>query len=151
MITDRQVRLLMSLLNQGIALVTAAAKAGMSERSARKYVRAGGAPSTLKVPRTWRTRADPYAEVWPEIEQLLRQDGSLEAKLVWAELLPGPLSTWAAAHSAATISKMACPLGAGSGSLLPPGPCTWRASAVGGAHDPVQFLATVSNWESNYR
>ena len=86
MITDKQVRLLMSLLKQGIPLVTAAAKAGMSERSARKYVRAGSAPSALKVAHTWRTRPDPYADVWPEVEALLHQDGSLEAKLVWAEL-----------------------------------------------------------------
>ena len=76
----------MSLLKQRIPLVTAAAKAGMSERSARKYVRAGSAPSALKVPHTWRTRADPYADVWPEVEALLLQDGSLEAKLVWGEL-----------------------------------------------------------------
>ncbi|MGH8206885.1 MAG: IS21 family transposase, partial [Steroidobacteraceae bacterium] len=33
-----------------------------------------------------RTRTDPFAQVWPEVETLLRQDGSLEAKLVWAEL-----------------------------------------------------------------
>lgn len=76
----------MSLLEQGISQVTAAAKAGMSERSARKYARAGLNPSQLKVAHTWRTRADPYGEVWPEIEALLRQDGSLEAKLIWAEL-----------------------------------------------------------------
>lgn len=76
----------MSLLKQRIPLVTAAAKAGMSERSARKYVRAGSAPSALKVPHTWRTRADPYADVWAEIEALLHQDSSLEAKLVWSEL-----------------------------------------------------------------
>src|SRR5579863_8898672 len=76
----------MSLLKRGIPLVAAAAKSGMSERSARKYVRAGSTPSALKVPHTWRTRPDPYAEVWPEVEGLLRQDASLEAKLVWAEL-----------------------------------------------------------------
>jgi len=76
----------MLLLKQGIPLVTAAAKSGMSERSARKYVRSGCAPSALKVAHTCRTRPDPFVEVWPEIEALLRQDGSLEAKLVWAEL-----------------------------------------------------------------
>ena len=76
----------MSLLNQGIVQVTAAAKAGMSERTARKYVRTGVTPSEAKLPHTWRTRVDPFAEVWPEIETLLRQDAGLQAKTVWAEL-----------------------------------------------------------------
>jgi transposase len=76
----------MSLLTQGIAQVTAAAKAGMSERSARKYGRLGRAPSQMKVPHTWRTRPDPFEGVWPEIEALLRQDGGLQAKTIWGEL-----------------------------------------------------------------
>ena len=76
----------MSLLKQGIAQVTAAAKAGMSERSARKYARSGRAPSQVKVAHTWRTRPDPFSEVWPEIQVLLHQDAGLEAKTVWNEL-----------------------------------------------------------------
>jgi transposase len=76
----------MSLITQGIPQVTAAAKAGMSERTARKYARSGRAPSQAKVPHTWRTRPDPFAEVWPEVEALLRQDGGLQAKTIWTEL-----------------------------------------------------------------
>ena len=76
----------MSLLTQGIPQVTAAAKAGMSERTARKYAHSGRAPSQAKVPHTWRTRPDPFADVWPEVEALLRQDGGLQAKTIWAEL-----------------------------------------------------------------
>jgi len=76
----------MSLLNQGISQVTAAAKAGMSERTARKYARTGQVPSHAKAPHTWRTRPDPFAEVWPEVEVLLSQDGGLQAKTIWAEL-----------------------------------------------------------------
>jgi transposase len=76
----------MSLLTQGIPQVTAAAKAGMSERSARKYARSGRAPSQVKVPHTWRTRPDPFEGVWPEIDALLRQDGGLQAKTIWSEL-----------------------------------------------------------------
>jgi transposase len=76
----------MSLLTQGIAQVTAAAKAGMSERTARKYVRSGRAPSQAKVPHTWRTRPDPFSDVWPQIEALLRQDSGLQAKTIWTEL-----------------------------------------------------------------
>ena len=76
----------MSLLKQGLSQVTAAAKAGMSERTARKYVHSGGTPSEAKAPHTWRTRVDPFAEVWPEIEALLKQDAGLQAKTVWEEM-----------------------------------------------------------------
>ena len=76
----------MSLLKQGIVQATAAAKAGMSERTARKYAHSGAIPSEAKKPHAWRTRVDPYVEVWPEIEALLRQDAGLQAKTVWAEL-----------------------------------------------------------------
>jgi transposase len=85
-ITDEQVRLLMSLISKGVSQVTAAAKAGMSERTARKYIRSGSTPSALRAPRRWRTRLDPFAEVWPEIESLLSQDAGLQAKTVWGEL-----------------------------------------------------------------
>jgi transposase len=76
----------MSLISKGIPQVTAAAKAGMSERTARKYARSGRAPSQVRVPHTWRTRPDPFADVWPEVEALLRQDMGLEAKTIWMEL-----------------------------------------------------------------
>lgn len=87
MTTNQQVRLLMSLINKGIGLSAAAAKSGMSERTARKYRRAGKRPSELQVRHTWRTRADPLEEVWPEIEALLEQDGGLQAKTIFEELL----------------------------------------------------------------
>ena len=86
MTTDQQVRLLMSLIKSGLSLPAAAAKAGMSERTARKYRRAGKLPSQLGVAHTWRTRADPFEAVWPEIETLLEQDAGLEAKTVFEEL-----------------------------------------------------------------
>jgi hypothetical protein len=76
----------MSLLTQGIAQVIAAAKAGMSERTARKYAHSGRTPSQAKVSDTWRTRPDPFVEVWPEVEALLRQDDALQAKTIWMEL-----------------------------------------------------------------
>jgi hypothetical protein len=76
----------MSLLSQGIAQVTAAAKAGMSERTARKYARSSRVPSQAKVPHAWRTRPDPFVDVWPEVEALLRRDNGLQAKPIWTEL-----------------------------------------------------------------
>ncbi len=67
----------------------AAAAAGMSVRSARKWER-GPLPSEAKAERrTWRTRDDPFAEVWEsEVVPLLAADkkGVLEAKTVLGEL-----------------------------------------------------------------
>ena len=121
MVTDEQVKLLMSLLKQGISQATAAAKAGMSERTARKYVRSGGTPSVTKVPHTWRTRVDPFGEVWAEIETLLKQDSGLQAKTVWAELNrrgAGTVQRRTAAHAAATISRLAHEVGTGVRGVL---------------------------------
>ena len=86
MITDQQAKLLMSLLNKGKPLSMAAAKAGMSEPTARKYRRLKKMPSEERPPRTWRTRQDPFAQVWHEIEHLLEIDAGLQAKTVFEEL-----------------------------------------------------------------
>jgi len=79
MVTDHQFRRLMKLSQTEHALACAAAKAGMDEKTARKYRRTGRAPSQLKVPRAYRTRPDPFTAVWPQVEQLLTHDPSLEA------------------------------------------------------------------------
>ena len=76
----------MSLIKIGVPLSTAAAKAGMSEPTARKYRRTGKMPSAPKPIRTHRTRPDPFAEVWDEIEQMLQIDAGLQAKTVFEEL-----------------------------------------------------------------
>lgn len=77
----------MKLLQEGNPLIGAAVRAGMSEPTARKYARSGQMPSEVKgARRSWRTRPDPYAEVWPEIEGWLKLDGGLEAKTLWGAL-----------------------------------------------------------------
>src|SRR5271169_5526248 len=87
MVSDRQVRLLRKKRMDNKTLEAAASAAGMSERTARKWQR-GPLPSATKEPRTWRTRPDPFVEVWStEIEPLLVADkGKLEAKTIFAEL-----------------------------------------------------------------
>ena len=59
MVTNRQLRKLMTLLNQEATLSTAAAKAGMDEWTARKYRRLGKLPSEVRRLHDWRTRPDP--------------------------------------------------------------------------------------------
>ncbi len=83
---DHQVRLLMSLTNEGVPLESAAARAGMSAPTARKYRDLGKFPSETRGQRTWRTRDDPFAEVREEIDELLSGDSGLEAKTIFEEL-----------------------------------------------------------------
>ena len=88
MVSDRQVRLLRKKRMENETLEAAASAAGMSERTARVWQR-GPLPSKTKEARTWRTRSDPFVEVWAtEIEPLLvaDQEGRLEAKTIFAEL-----------------------------------------------------------------
>lgn len=69
---------------EGKTLETAAASAGMSERTARTW-KDGPLPSETKTPRTWRTRPDPFAGIWEqEVVPLLvaDEDRCLEAKTV---------------------------------------------------------------------
>lgn len=86
MITDLQVRRLMKLINTETTLERAAAKAGVSEKTARKYRRLGTPPSQTKRERTYRTRPDPFADVWAEVEELLKRDGTIEAKTIFDHL-----------------------------------------------------------------
>jgi hypothetical protein len=64
----------------------AAAKAGMDEKTARKYLRLGKLPSQCKAERAWRTRNDPFEHVWPEITQKLEINPGLEAKTLFEDL-----------------------------------------------------------------
>lgn len=87
MVTDKQVRKLMKLINQEKTLETAAAKAGMTEKTARKYRRSGKLPSQCKVDHTWRTRQDPFAEDdWNWVEDFLEIPPGLEAKTLFEAL-----------------------------------------------------------------
>lgn len=79
MMTDQQYWRLMKLLRTEATLTGAAAKAGMDEKTARKYRKLGKPPSQLKEPRRYLTRADGFAQVWRELEEMLERDPSLEA------------------------------------------------------------------------
>ena len=65
----------------------AAVKANLKNRkTVAKYERLGQLPSELKQPRQYRTRADPFAQDWAEVEQLLRVTPELEAKILFEGL-----------------------------------------------------------------
>lgn len=87
MVTDSQVRMLMKLVNQEKLLKTAAAKAGMSETTARKYRKSGTLPSQCKVIHDWRTRTDPLdPDDWRWAEEVLENNDGIEAKTLFEVL-----------------------------------------------------------------
>jgi transposase len=87
MVTDNQVRMLMKLVNQEKLLKTAAAKAGMSEKTARKYIKTGKLPSQCKVIHDWRTRPDPLdPDDWRWAEEVLQNNDGIEAKTLFEVL-----------------------------------------------------------------
>ena len=88
MVTDRQVRLLRKKRMEEKTLEAAAVAAGMSERTTRTWQH-GPLPSATTTSRSWRTRPDPFVDVWAaKIEPLLvaDSDGKLEAKTIFEEL-----------------------------------------------------------------
>ena len=56
----------------------AAARAGMSVRTLRRYERRGQLPSQLQQPRTYRTRSNPFADDWSWIVSQLERDPALQ-------------------------------------------------------------------------
>ena len=92
MITDQQVRMLMKHVKTEKSMSLAAAKAGMCEKTARKYVQSGQLPSACAVPHTWRTREDAFEAVWAEMVSLLKINPGLEVKTLfeeWQRRCPG--------------------------------------------------------------
>ena len=88
LVTDAQVRRLREKRMSGKTLAAAAAAAGMSERTARCW-QSGALPSTAKAPRTWRTREDPFADVWESevVPQLVADtDGRLQVLTLFTAL-----------------------------------------------------------------
>ncbi len=82
--TDAQVRLLMRERNKGRSQEQAAVKANLkSRKTVAKYERLGKLPSEKKQPRQYRTRVDPFAEDWAEIEQMLSKAPELQAKTLF--------------------------------------------------------------------
>jgi hypothetical protein len=88
MVTDEQVRLLRQRRMEGKKQEAAAAAAGMSVRTAREWEE-GPLPSEVNQERWWRTRGDPFVDVWAtDVVALLESDprGALQAKTILEEL-----------------------------------------------------------------
>jgi hypothetical protein len=85
-ITDRQVRLLWRLLDEEHSLTHAALKCGMDRKTARRYRDMKRLPSNCRRPHDWRTRPDPFAEVWPEVAAQLEREPQLQPHTLFAWL-----------------------------------------------------------------
>ena len=83
---DTEVKLLMQERRKGIPQRLAAARAGMGERTARKYEQAGELPSQLKRPHTWATRDNPFEQDWPWVVAQLERDPALQGSTLFALL-----------------------------------------------------------------
>ena len=86
MVTDKQVKRLFQLMQRENTLSMAATKAGLDEKTARKYLKAKKLPSELQRPRTWRTHDDIFAEVWDEVRGKLELNPGLQAKTLFQDL-----------------------------------------------------------------
>lgn len=87
MVTDHQVRRLRKLSNTEKNQEIAASKAGMDPKTARKYMALNRLPSEVTRERHWRTREDPFHEVWDQVRQQIEENPGLEAKtlLEWLQ------------------------------------------------------------------
>ena len=83
---DREVRLYMQERSKGTPQQIAAARAGMSERTARKYEQARQLPSQLKRPHDWNTRTNPFEADWPWVVEQLKRDPALQGSTLFALL-----------------------------------------------------------------
>jgi hypothetical protein len=86
MTTDTQVIKLRQLLGDGMPLYRAAWKVGMDAKTAQKYRDSDRLPSESFTPKTWRTREDPFQEVWPELLDRLVLNPGLQAKTLFEDL-----------------------------------------------------------------
>jgi transposase len=83
---DSEVEFYMQLRRKGVPQALAAKRAGMCERTARKYEKAQALPSQLKPPRTHRTRSNPFEQDWQWVVSQLERDPALQATTLFALL-----------------------------------------------------------------
>ena len=163
-ITDAQVKELRRQLQRCWSLQKAALKTGMDRKSAAKY-REGKMPSKRKSARTWRTRVDPLAAVWPEVQAELERAPGLQAQTLLAllqERYPGHYSNellrtlqrrvrqWRALHGPAKevfFSQVHEPGRLGSSDFTNMNALEVTIQGQRFDHLCYHFVLTCSNWE----
>jgi len=166
-ITDHQV-LKFKTLRRLQTQAAAAAKTGISERSARRIEEVDSLPSQ-RPPRQWRTRPDPLAASWEsELVPLLRESPHLSAVTLLEELQrrypgqygPSALRTlqrrmrqWRAAHGSERevyFAQEHPPGRQGLSDFTDAGELGVTIAGVPFAHRLYQFALAHSGWRSSY-
>ena len=86
MVTEEQVFILRLLLERGNSISETARICGISRATARRWAK-GKVAMRERKRRTYRTRENPFEDVWPEIEQLLRKCPTLAVTEIFRQLL----------------------------------------------------------------
>ncbi len=166
MIRDGQVRKLYGLLAVGVGITAASRRTGMDEKTARKYRDSAALPSEQLKPRTWRTRQDPFVEVWPKVAAKLEVEPTLRPFTLFAwlqEQRPGQfpdsqrrtferrVRAWLAAYG--PQREVMFPQVHGPGDLAASDFTNMNALRVTIGRQPFDhllyhFTLTYSNWES---
>jgi len=74
------------LIGEGYTVREGADRANMDEKTARKYLHSTRLPSEEASTHTWRTREDPFEEVWEEARKLLQVNSGLEGRSLFEHL-----------------------------------------------------------------
>ena len=166
MVTDQQVRRLFKLNQVEKYFGIAAMKAGMDEKTARKYRRTGKLPNELKQQHAWRTREDPFEDVWNDIKSMLECNPGLEAKTIFeylqrrcpGEFADGQLRTlqrrikiWRAVEGPSKevfFSQIHRPGELGQSDFTHMNKLGVTISGVPFDHMIYHFVLTYSNWEA---
>lgn len=80
MLTDQQFERLLSMKHKKQYFYQVADAAGVSAKTARKYLRLDRLPSQLKTARTGSTHEDAFSDVWPEAVSFLEANTGIEAE-----------------------------------------------------------------------
>jgi hypothetical protein len=84
-VTECQIRIYMEARTEGKTQVASSARAGFSERTARRLARNGHRQA--RTTRSWKTRNDPFKEVWEkELIPLLESNPRLQARTLLERL-----------------------------------------------------------------
>src|SRR3990167_7981357 len=82
-ITQQQMRKLMSEYQKTGKVSQAALRADMDRKTARKLLNQEKPWEDGQLPRSWRTRADPFTANWAEVEAHLKDAPELQAKALF--------------------------------------------------------------------
>jgi len=123
-------------------------------------------PSEMKKPRTWRTRKNPFEDVWAEIEAMLREEPRLKAKTIFEELqarepgrfqdgqlrtLQRQIRQWRASHGAnreAFFPQIHYPGDVGASDFTEMSSLDVTIAGQSFPHLLYHFVLTYSNWET---